>query len=483
MNKQFYVSVWRWHFFAGLYVVPFILMLSLTGLLMLVSPWTDNWQYGNKLIRVGVPVSPSAMRTTAASQLATVIQAYPNLVAAQYVPPIERNQSSVFKMRGENFATLLVFVNPYTGEILGDFKGADRWYSIADEIHGTLMIGNLGDLLIELSAGLMIFLVFSGLYLHWPRNRNSVKEMLLPDFFLQLFRPEFLLPRNVRGLLRKKQVSRTTWKAIHSSLGFYLTLFILFFALTGLAWTGVWGQQFVQPYSSFPKDKSASAWASDVNAYVDATHGSLNDGQLNEIPWNLEQVALPQSTISNNDNSVGLDQIVDQGLGLNFPLSENNRFRVALPLNSTGVYTLMSIASSRDVVNPMNDRTLHIDQYSSEVLADITWQDYNLGAKAMALGIPLHKGTLGLWNIILASIVCLLLIFLSVSGVVLWWRRKPSGEFGIPRAGALANIERSEKAIIVIGFIIAIAFPITGIAMALFGLLEVCLSVKSKRMS
>lgn len=117
---------------------------------------------------------------------------------------------------------------------------------------------------------------------------------------------------------------------------------------------------------------------------------------------------------------IGLDKIVEQGLQLGFQLSEGNHFRIALPLNPNGVYTLMSIASSRDVTNPMRDRTLHIDQYSSEVLADITWQNYNLVAKAMALGIALHKGTLGLWNIVLASIVCLLLILLSIIGIVLW---------------------------------------------------------------
>jgi uncharacterized iron-regulated membrane protein len=44
------------------------------------------------------------------------------------------------------------------------------------------------------------------------------------------------------------------------------------------------------------------------------------------------------------------------------------RFRIALPLREDGVYTLMSIASSRDVLDPSDDRTLHIDQYSAQVL-------------------------------------------------------------------------------------------------------------------
>jgi len=31
---RFYAVAWRWHFYAGLYVVPFLLMLALTGLVM-----------------------------------------------------------------------------------------------------------------------------------------------------------------------------------------------------------------------------------------------------------------------------------------------------------------------------------------------------------------------------------------------------------------------------------------------------------------
>ena len=52
MNKALYLSIRRWHFFAGLFVVPFILMLSLTGLVMVAGPWTDAYQYGDELTMV-----------------------------------------------------------------------------------------------------------------------------------------------------------------------------------------------------------------------------------------------------------------------------------------------------------------------------------------------------------------------------------------------------------------------------------------------
>lgn len=44
----------------------------------------------------------------------------------------------------------------------------------------------------------------------------------------------------------------------------------------------------------------------------------------------------------------------------------------------------------------------------------------------MANSIPFHMGLAGLWNLILNTIVCLSVLFLSVTGIVMWWMRRPS---------------------------------------------------------
>ncbi len=36
IHKRRYMTLWRIHFFAGLYVVPFMLMLSITGIIMML---------------------------------------------------------------------------------------------------------------------------------------------------------------------------------------------------------------------------------------------------------------------------------------------------------------------------------------------------------------------------------------------------------------------------------------------------------------
>ena len=39
-----YRTIWRWHFYAGLFVIPFILVLSATGAAYLFKPQLDRWE-------------------------------------------------------------------------------------------------------------------------------------------------------------------------------------------------------------------------------------------------------------------------------------------------------------------------------------------------------------------------------------------------------------------------------------------------------
>ena len=40
-----YQRIWRWHFYAGLFVAPFLILLSLTGIVYLFKPQLDNLLY------------------------------------------------------------------------------------------------------------------------------------------------------------------------------------------------------------------------------------------------------------------------------------------------------------------------------------------------------------------------------------------------------------------------------------------------------
>ena len=107
------------------------------------------------------------------------------------------------------------------------------------------------------------------------------------------------------------------------------------------------------------------------------------------------------------------------------------RYQLNLPKGETGVWTLSQDSMSYDMISPTADRTVHIDQYSGKILADIHFDDYNWFGKFMAASIALHMGTLGWWSVLANVLFCLAIIFICVSGCVMWWKRRPSEARGL----------------------------------------------------
>jgi uncharacterized iron-regulated membrane protein len=110
--------------------------------------------------------------------------------------------------------------------------------------------------------------------------------------------------------------------------------------------------------------------------------------------------------------------------------------------------------------DPRNDATLHVDQYTGDVLADVRWQHYSTVARATEVGVMLHEGKMfGAFNQIAVLLVCLMILLSAVSGVVIWWKRRPQGRFGVP---PLRHDLPKWKTAMVIMFALAVAFPLVG---------------------
>ena len=84
---------------------------------------------------------------------------------------------------------------------------------------------------------------------------------------------------------------------------------------------------------------------------------------------------------------------------------------------------------------------------------------------------------MGLWNTILNTVYCLTVIFMVVSGVVMWWKRRPAGTLGAPRYPRDYRIPRS---ILGIAVVVCLAFPLTGIAIVAFAVIDFLLPKRFK---
>ena len=157
---------------------------------------------------------------------------------------------------------------------------------------------------------------------------------------------------------------------------------------------------------------------------------------------------------------VTLDSIVAFARQIGF----DARFQLNLPSGDAGVWTISRDSMSNDSANPTDDRTVHIDQYSGKILADVKFADYSVYGKGMAVGIALHEGDMGWWNVALNTIFCLSVIFVSVSGAVMWWLRRPS------KAGRLAAPPMPRdlplwQGAVLVGLAVSLAFPMAGVTL------------------
>ncbi|STO58139.1 PepSY-associated TM helix domain-containing protein [Grimontia hollisae] len=410
-HKSRYFTAWRWHFYAGLFVIPFMAMLSFTGVIMLFDDEIESVRYGELLT-----VTAQNETRLPSAQLAAVNAAFPDAIVTQFMPAGSPETVNRFSVRLPDNETRFVLVNPYTAEVVGSIDRSDSWYALANDIHGTLLLGDMGDRLIETAASFTILLLVSGLYLWWPKDAAS--------------RACFLKIRTDSG-------SRIFMRDLHTNLGGILSVVLLFFVISGLAWTGIWGGKIVQPWGSFPPERSKQLPESVI------THQALNHDAEEEMPWNLEQTPVPVShhgshNVENTSAdkrslaaAISIDDVVSKARDVGF-----TQYRLRFPTSDTGVYTLSANTMSGDITDPTKDRTLHIDQYSGEVLADITFSDYNWMAKAMAAGIALHQGDISVINKVFNLFVCLVFLVISITGAIMWWKRRPQGSkrLGAPSA-------------------------------------------------
>ena len=436
---RFYAVAWRWHFYAGLYVVPFLVMLALTGLVMVYFTGFQN--------RLGmvVHVQPQAVRQAVTVQAQHALDAYPGAVLKEYMAPKTPDMAAWVTLVHQGRA-LAVAVDPYTAKVVETVDKANTVFQWARDIHSSLLAGTTGKWLVEVAAGLGIVMIITGLYLFWPRGSTRWRELLVPEWGAQ---------------------GRRWWKSLHTSLGFWMSVLLLGFLLTGMSWTQVWGGKFVQPWSTFP----ASKW--DAVPLSDQTHATLSTEGDREVPWGLEQTPLPMSGANVGmqgvpaGEPVNLDGVAKLAGRLGFA----GQFHISVPQSATGVYTLAADTMSGDLSNPLHDRTVHIDRYTGKVLAEAAFADYSLIAKGMAIGIALHQGDVGLWSAWANVVFCLLIVLLCVSGVVMWWKRRPSGSKRLVAPALPANLPLWRTGALVM-LVTGMAFPLAGAVLLAVVLLD-----------
>jgi uncharacterized iron-regulated membrane protein len=199
---------------------------------------------------------------------------------------------------------------------------------------------------------------------------------------------------------------------------------------------------------------------------------TLNEAHRQTIPWAMENTPMPMSGGDHAEHmghgsggmampQISLQQVVDTA----DRAGVTPGYAIALPKGEQGVFTVSVFAD-----DSRNDATLHIDQYTGKVLADVRWKDYGLVAKGVESGVMLHEGKMfGLFNQLLMLTVCLMILLSAVSGLWIWWKRRPQGRLGVPPMPHALPVWKGGVAIMVI---LGVAFPLVGASLLLVWLLD-----------
>ncbi|CAE6710643.1 hypothetical protein R69658_00901 [Paraburkholderia aspalathi] len=442
-----YRTLWRWHFYAGLFVMPFLVVLAITGTLYCFQPQIEPLLYPHRLI-----VEPQATpRLTEDALLAKARAAMPTdarAVTAPIASAPDRSTEFIFRLAdGEKQS---VYLNPYTGEVLGTLSVERRFMQVDRMLHRKLLLGKPGELLMELAACWTLVMIGTGIALWWPRGKTTARAALVPRFSLQ---------------------GRALWKNLHAVMGIWLALGALIFVLSGLPWTGSWGKQFKALATAANLGAPPGSWGGlplrsalpGVRADTQAAHGAhqanmdsmpgmvMDDLPLPLTPWAVGNTQVPQSADAHTAQALPLGRIV----ALVASLGVQSGYDIVLPSSATGVYTVSYFPA-----DPKDERTLYIDQYSGTVLKDIRYGDYGAVSKAVSYGTSLHMGRyFGVANQILCAAISLGLAGMAVTGCVMWWKRRPQRSLGAPSRERAAPPMRGWKTSLVL---LGIVFPLMG---------------------
>ncbi len=409
-SRKLYNSIWRWHFYAGFLTIPIVLFLVVTGIIYLFRPQVEPAIYKSLY-----NVTPQGTMLTEDEQLAIALAAIPESTARAFTPSQAPNESAKIELNTAEGRTY-VYVNPYSGEVLGSHVRDQMIFRRIRKLHGELLMERFGTTIVELTASWMMILLISGLFLWWPRPKFTMWGTFL---------------------IRARQGGRTFWKDFHSVIGVYTTIFAVILLFTGLQWSSVWGGAFSQIRKSTGQGTPPALRGATLD-----TGATLAAGQV----------------------GLSLAEVNAIAKGLDLPSS----YSISMPKKPGHSYGINSELRNK----PSAQKSIHINPVNGEVFREMDWQDRPFLSQVVTVGIRLHQGELFGWvNFIITGLTAVGIGLLSISGFIMWWKRRPAnvGKLGAPAMPKGVAIPRG---IAIITLVLAVFFPLVGASLIVLWLTE-----------
>jgi uncharacterized iron-regulated membrane protein len=434
-NLNLHGTIWRWHFYAGLFCIPFILLLSITGGIYLFNPQVES-----QLDQPYEGLTITGVQTSAEAQVAAALAAVPGSVLNAYVLPATP-QSAVRVLVGHDAEIYRVYVHPETLAILKVDQEDRRIMRVIHRLHGELLLGDRGSMIVELAASWAIVMFITGLYLWWPRNAQSMAGIVYP--------------RLGRG-------KRLFWRDIHAVTGLWITFFTLFLLISGLPWAKSWGGMLKEIRQIGVTKVVTQDWTTGRSSEL-ADRREMNDqaAVMADMSEHAGHHHGDAQSHSEHDYSA-----IDRLVATVRPLNLAAPVQISPPSKRSPNWSAHSLEQNR----PLR-ADVELDGLTGEIQSRKNFADRPLFDRMIGIGVAAHEGQLFGWqNQLLGVFTALGLVLMTTSSVVLWLSRRTPGTLGAPQANSAST--RFSIGIITTIVIVSVLLPLLGISLILITLAE-----------
>lgn len=444
----------RLHFYIGLFVGPFILVAAVTGTLFVLTPQIETHLYADQLFNQSKgPAQPLGAQVTAAQNYlwkdgvaGDGIKA-PRLFAVRPSKGEGWNTRVQFTQKGmQDSESRAIFIDPVTLAVKGDLmvygtSGTLPFRSTLDYLHRNLMLGDLGRNYSELAASWLWLGSLGGLYLWWNARRRS----------RQLAQQPVKKPLNARRL--------------HSLIGLWIVVGLVFFSATGLTWSRWAGGHvdlfrnyvgWITPSASMKLHPTGHEQPMGEHA-EHAGHGAHNPHAGMAMPMPVAGDPARFDVVESIARKGGIDA---------------SEIEIRPARSSDQAWMVREV----DRTWPTQVDTVAVDPDRMAITSRADFANFPLIAKLIRWGVDAHMGILfGVANQILMAAFGIALTAMIVLGYVMWWRRRPAAGAGLqPLSQAFMQLAPAQRVVVgVLAVILGWSLPLMGISLLMFLVVDV----------
>jgi uncharacterized iron-regulated membrane protein len=379
---------WRIHFWAALIASPFALVAVLTGMLYIFTPQIEAALYG-QLERV----APQGARLPLDAAVDAARKAAPAGFEVQAVTPPARAEDAVRVGFGPPKPGAGVHAGhgePAAAPAAASARagqGGERITVFVDPYRGQVLGSQRDQDRFSEWARRLHSRLLQGESLRWMIELAASWMLVMLLTGVYLWWPpagQPALPRTARG--------RAGWKQWHAFLGVLLGVLSLAMVLTGITWSKYAGENV----------RALRDWSGQASPQVPARLHSMPQGEqlTYQQAWERTRALVPDTPP-----------------------------QLTPPRGPHGVWR----AGSADRRHPASRFDLVLNAYDGQVLYRAGWENQTAFGKATAVGIPFHRGELGVWNQLLLFVFAAGVLFSLVSGWVMFFKRRRASAFGLPK--------------------------------------------------